>query len=344
MLSTEDTASAPKVCARPLAVGPRLSVWPPVALAPMAGVTNYAYRTICAGFGAGLCVSEMVSAQGLVRGGERTWRLARFGPEERPRSIQIFGADPDAVGEAVRLVVDRLGVDHVDLNFGCPVPKVVLKGMGAAVPEEPARYRRVVRAAVRAAEPVPVSVKLRLGMDEARLTFREAALAAEEEGCAMAILHARTASQLYSGRSRWEFVGELKSLLRIPVLGNGDIFTADDALRRLAETGCDGVVVARGALGNPWIFRDIRRALEGAPPAGRPSVEEVAAVLREHYRLLEEGFPEFPELPGLLVRRFGAWYTRGLPGAASARREFQRVSDREDFERVLDLFLAGRSP
>jgi nifR3 family TIM-barrel protein len=301
----------------------------------MAGVTNYPYRKICRDFGAGLCVSEMISSRGILERSDKTWKLAQFGAEEMPRSIQIFGCDADAMGEAARRLVAELGVDHVDINFGCPVPKLVRKGMGAAAVVDTDNFRRVVRAVVRAAEPVPVTLKFRLGMHEDLFTFREAGRVAEGEGCAYVALHGRTAAQMYSGKSRWQYVRELKEMLRIPVLGNGDVFEAPDALRRMEETGCDGVVIGRGCLGNPWLFRGLKAAFEGSAPPEEPGLEDRVRVIREHFDLLLRHYSDVPRLPGLLMRKFGAWYVHGLRGAAALRREFQKVRSREDLEPIL---------
>ncbi|MBI4604450.1 MAG: tRNA dihydrouridine synthase DusB [Planctomycetes bacterium] len=321
---------------KPIPLGPGISVWPPVVLAPMAGVTSWPYRKICRDHGAGLCVSEMVSSRGILGRHERTWHLAQFGTDERPRSIQIFGCDADAMGESARVLRDELGADHIDLNFGCPVPKLTRKGMGAAAAADPENFRRVVRAVVRAADPVPVTIKVRIGMSDDLVTFREAGRVAEGEGCAWIALHARTAQQLYSGRARWEAIRELKGLVKIPVLGNGDIFEAPDAFRMMAETGCDGVVIGRGCLGNPWLFRSLKRMFDGAGEPERPSPEEIAAVMREHFGLLVSHFHGTPRSAGLMMRKFGGWYVRGLHGAAGLRTEFQRIETEEDFERLVE--------
>jgi nifR3 family TIM-barrel protein len=307
----------------------------------MAGVTNYPYRKICKRFGAPLCVSEMVSSRGILDDHRHTWRLVHFGAEERPRSIQIFGCDPWAMGEAARRLVDEMAIDHLDINFGCPVPKLVKQGMGAAVPADPRLCREVVRAVVNAADPVPVTIKVRLGLDEERLTYIEAGAIAEGEGCAWVAVHARTARQMYSGKARWELVGELKSRVGIPVLGNGDIFEAAQAPRRLAESGADGVVIGRGCLGNPWLFRDLKCVFDGQPAPPRPAVEEVVAVVREHFHLLREHFGESGSEALLRMRKFGAWYAHGFPGAAGLRRQFSHIECEGDLERVLAEWQAA---
>lgn len=323
----------------PLRLSDAISVWPPVVLAPMAGVTNYPYRKICNEYGAGLCVSEMVSSRGILEGSEKTWQLAHFGPDERPRSIQIFGADPHAMEEAARRVRDRLNVDHIDINFGCPVPKVTRKGMGAAVPLDTDNFRRVVRAVVRGADPLPVTIKVRLGMNDDRHTHLEAGRVAEGEGCRWIALHARTAAQMYAGQARWEHIRELKENVEIPVLGNGDIFEAPDAFRMLDATGCDGVVIGRGCLGNPWLFRNLKRLFESRGDAGRPSAAEIMSVIRRHFDLLCAHYDQDERYAGLQMRKFGAWYVKGLAKSAGIRREFQKMESRLDLDRILEKIV-----
>ncbi len=253
-----------------LDIGP-IRVEPPVVLAPMAGVTNAPFRRLAREFGAGLYVSEMIGARGLVEGSEKTLALARFDDDEVPRSIQLYGTDPGALGEAVALLVSDRGVDHIDMNFGCPMGKVTRHGGGAALPWKTDLFRSIVRAAVGNAGGVPVTVKFRKGIDDDHLTFLDTGRIAEEEGAAAVALHARTARQLYSGEADWSAIGELKrAVSTIPVLGNGDIWTAEDARRMVHETGCDGVVVGRGCLGRPWLFRDLADVFAGRTPETPP--------------------------------------------------------------------------
>ena len=325
--------------AAPLRLGPKLAIWPPVVLAPMAGVTNWPYRKICNRYGAGLCVSEMVSSRGILEGHRGTWRLVQFGRDERPRSIQIFGCDPVAMGEAARRLVGELDVDHIDINFGCPVHKLVKKGMGAAVPADPERCRAVVRAVVRGADPVPVTIKVRLGLDDELLTYRDAGHIAEDEGCEWIAVHGRTAKQMYSGKARWEPIAELATELKIPVLGNGDIFAPEDALRRMRETGLPGVVIGRGCLGNPWLFRELAALFDGDELPPRPPAGEIVAVVREHFRLLRTHFGESDRAALLRMRKFGAWYATGFAGAAEFRRRFSRVESETELEEILADWL-----
>lgn len=330
------TSSALSSEFKPLPIGSKIQVWPPVVLAPMAGVTNYPYRKICYEHGAGLCISEMVSARGLVEGSEKTNELAHFGRDEGYRSLQIFGAEPDIMARAIDMVKDT--VDHIDINFGCPVPKLVKKGYGAAIPAKPEICRAVVRASVKAADPLPVSIKVRLGLDEEKMTFRDAGRIASDEGCAYIGLHTRTVEQRYSGRARWDFIAELKSLATIPVLGNGDIWQAPDAIRMLRTTGCDGVIIGRGCLGNPWIFRHLCMLFDGTGRPTRPSVEELLGVIRQHYHLMQSHFSRL-QAPEFMMRKFGAWYASGFRNAAEIRRGFQKIDSEEDLEEVLALMV-----
>ncbi len=301
----------------------------------MAGVTNAAFRTLCRGFGAGLYVSEMISARALVEGHRQTLCLAGFLPDEKPRSLQLYGADPHYVGEAVALLVGESRVDHLDLNFGCPVPKVTRHGGGAALPLKTRLLRRIVGEAVRRAGPVPVSIKFRLGIDAERLTFLDAGRIARDEGCAAVALHARTAAQLYAGAARWEAIAELVDAVpEIPVLGNGDIWEAHDALRMMRSTGCAGVVVGRGCLGRPWLFRDLADVFSGRPPASPPALGEVADTMLVHARLLAEIFEEGYAMRGF--RKHATWYTKGFRESRTLRRLLTQVQSLAELADILD--------
>lgn len=316
-----------------LAIG-ALSVWPPVVLAPMAGVTNYPFRTLARRFGAGLYVSEMITARPLAEGREKTRRLADFGPEESTRSLQLYGVDPYFVGEAVRWLVGEGRVDHIDMNFGCPVPKVTRKGGGAAIPLKPRLLRNIVRAAVQGAERVPVTIKFRKGVDDEHLTFLEAGRIGEGEGCAAVGLHARTAAELYDGQADWNAIGELKQAVRgIPVLGNGDIWEAHDALRMMRQTGCDGVIVGRGCLGRPWLFRDLADVFHGREPRDPPTLGEVVEIMLTHARLLSAWLGEAPAMR--MFRKHSTWYTKGFRGSAELRARLVHVSTLEELVQVL---------
>jgi nifR3 family TIM-barrel protein len=317
-----------------LQIGP-LKVWPPVVLAPMAGVTNPPFRTLCRRYGAGLYVSEMITARALVEGNRKTLLLASFGPEEKTRSLQLYGVDPHYVGEAVRLLVGEGRVDHVDMNFGCPVRKVTSKGGGAAIPLKPKLLRAIVRAAVEAAGPVPVTIKFRIGIDDRYRTHLEAGSIGQEEGCAAVGLHARTAAQLYDGEARWDAIAELKrAVTRIPVLGNGDVWEAEDALRMMRATGCDGVIAGRGCLGRPWLFRDLASVFDGREPEDPPSLGGVVDVMLEHARLLAEWLgAEGPAMRAF--RKHSSWYTKCFPGGALLRQRLMQVSRLAELEDVL---------
>lgn len=316
----------------PLKIGP-IEVNPPVVLAPMAGVTNYPFRKVCKQFGAGLYVSEMITARPLVEGSQKTQRLADFGPDETPRSLQLYGVDPYYVGEAVKRLVGEGRVDHIDMNFGCPVRKVTRKGGGAAIPVKPNLLRQIVRAAVTNAGHVPITIKFRLGITDDLRTDRDAGKIAEEEGCAAVGLHARTAAQLYDGEARWDAIGELKSLLRIPVLGNGDIWEAHDALRMMRHTGCDGVIVGRGCLGRPWLFRDLVDVFAGREPQNPPNLGTVLDVMVEHARLLVDWIGERPAIRAF--RRHSTWYTKGFRNSAAMRQKLMQVSTVAELEATI---------
>jgi nifR3 family TIM-barrel protein len=318
----------------PLDIG-SIRVWPPVVLAPMAGVTNYPFRALCRRFGAGLYVSEMITARPLVEGNQKTLKIADFGPEETPRSLQLYGVDPYYVGKAVERLVGEGRVDHIDMNFGCPVKKVTRKGGGSAIPVKPRLLAAIVRAAVKAAEPhrVPVTIKFRLGIHDALFTYKDAGRVGQEEGCAAVGLHARTAAQLYDGEARWEHIADLKSRLSIPVLGNGDIWEAGDALRMMRQTGCDGVIVGRGCLGRPWLFRELVDVFDGRKPTTPPSLGEVASIMLEHARLLADFWGEAPAMRAF--RRHASWYTKGFRGSARLRQAFMQIDVLSELEKLV---------
>lgn len=321
-----------------LSIG-KLPVWPPVVLAPMAGVTNWPFRGLCRRFGAGLYVSEMITARPLVEGREKTLKLADFGEDESPRSLQIYGVDPYYVGEAVKRIVTEERVDHIDMNFGCPVRKVTSKGGGSAIPVRPLLLRNIVRAAVQNAGDVPVTIKFRMGIDEELMTYLDAGKIGEDEGCAAVALHARTAAQLYDGEARWEAIGTLKQHVKIPVLGNGDIWEGWDALRMMRMTGCDGVVVGRGCLGRPWLFRDLASVFGTTPesggeePSDPPNFGEVTEIMLEHARDLSSWMGE--KFAMRAFRRHSSWYTKGFRGSSKMRVRLMQVTTLEGLEALL---------
>jgi nifR3 family TIM-barrel protein len=316
----------------PVRIG-EISVWPPVVLAPMAGVTNYPFRAICREFGAGLYVSEMINARPLVDGRDKTLKLADFGPDESPRSLQLYGTDPFYISEAVKRLVNEGRIDHLDMNFGCPVPKVTRKGGGAAIPLKQNLLRNIVRAAVRNAGRVPVTIKFRLGINSEYLTFLTAGKVAEDEGCAAVGLHARTAAQLYHGHAAWSAIAELKQAVKIPVLGNGDIWEAEDALRMMRQTYCDGVIVGRGCLGRPWLFRDLADVFSGREPADPPNFGDVLDIMFRHARRLSDWFGE--RLAMNSFRRHASWYTKGFRLSSEIRAALMRIETASGLE---DLF------
>jgi nifR3 family TIM-barrel protein len=312
-----------------------LVVDPPVVLAPMAGVTNAPFRRLARRFGAGLFVCEMVGARSLVDGDAKTNHLATFPADESPRSIQLYGTDPAMVGAAVALLVERERADHIDLNFGCPVPKVTRNGGGGALPWRKPLFRAIVAAAVANSGGVPITVKLRKGIDDDHLTYVECGLIAEEEGVAAVALHARTVHQLYSGTADWDAIRHLKAVVTsIPVLGNGDIWEASDAVRMVEHTGCDGVVVGRGCLGRPWLFGDLAASFRGAPTNTAPELGFVADVMREHATLLVEWIDPFVGIR--LFRKHVGWYFKGYPVGPDIRRALADVSDLEELDRWLE--------
>jgi nifR3 family TIM-barrel protein len=318
----------------PVAIGP-LSVWPPVVLAPMAGVTNYPFRAICRQFGAGLYVSEMITARALVEGHAKTLHLAGFGHDESPRSLQLYGVDPWSLGEAAKRLVGDGHVDHIDMNFGCPVRKVTSKGGGAAIPIKPNLLRSLVRAVVQNAGDVPVTIKFRIGVDDQLVSYLDAGRIGEGEGCAAVGLHARTAAQFYSGEARWEAIARLVQEVSIPVLGNGDIWECWDALRMLRQTGCAGVIVGRGCLGKPWLFRDLADVFAGREPQPQPSFGEVIPVIMDHARRLADWFGE--KRAALMMRKQMSWYTKGYPASAVVRGRLPHVHTVEDVAREIAI-------
>ncbi|GAA1887103.1 tRNA dihydrouridine synthase DusB [Asanoa iriomotensis] len=319
----------------PLTLGPH-QVDPPVVLAPMAGITNVAFRQLCREQGGGLYVCEMITTRALVERNPKTLKMIAFAGDERPRSLQLYGVDPDVTAAAVRMVVEEDLADHVDLNFGCPVPKVTRKGGGAALPWRRRLFARLVRAAVDAADgAVPVTVKMRKGIDDDHLTYVEAGLAAQDAGVAAVALHARTAAQRYSGTADWDAIATLKQALDVPTLGNGDIWEAEDALRMIAHTGADGVVVGRGCLGRPWLFADLEAAFAGRPEARKlPTLGEVAAVLRRHTELLMTQFGTERDAC-VDIRKHIAWYLKGFPVGAELRRALAMVDTLAELDDLL---------
>ncbi|MGB9374844.1 MAG: tRNA dihydrouridine synthase DusB [Jiangellales bacterium] len=312
-----------------------LDVDPPVVLAPMAGVTNPAFRQLCREQGAGLYVCEMITSRGIVERDAKTLSMLRFDPGETTRSVQVYGVDPFYVGEAVRVLIGEYGVAHIDLNFGCPVPKVTRKGGGAALPYKRGLLEQILRAAVTAAEPadVPVTMKTRIGIDPQHETYLDAGRIAEDAGCAAIALHARTADQHYSGSAHWPAIAALKAAVGIPVLGNGDIWEAADASRMIEATGCDGVVVGRGCLGRPWLFRDLAAAFAGRPAPPLPALGEVADMIERHGQLLIDLMGEHRGMRDL--RKHMAWYLKGFVVGQQTRAALGLVGSAQELAELL---------
>ena len=326
-----------------------LRVETPVVLAPMAGITNAAYRRLCAEQGAGLYVCEMITSRGLVEGDETTRKMLVFDELESVRSVQLYGSDPVYIGKAVEILCADHGVGHVDLNFGCPVPKVTRKGGGGALPWKRGLLGEILTAAVAAAAPydVPVTMKTRKGLDDDHLTYLDAGRIAQETGVAAIALHGRTVQQAYSGEADWDAIAALVAHVDIPVLGNGDIWEAADALRMVEQTGAAGVVVGRGCLGRPWLFRDLAAAFagsaveEGRSPVTKPALPtlgEVAHMMRRHAELLSEHMGE--ERGCKEFRKHVTWYLKGFPAGGELRRSLALI----DSLATLDVLLAELDP
>lgn len=316
----------------------------PVVLAPMAGVTNVAFRTLCRGLEqskvgtvSGLYVCEMVTARALVERHPVTMHMTTFAPDESPRSLQLYTVDPATTYAAAKMIADEGLADHIDMNFGCPVPKVTKRGGGSALPYKRRLFGQIVAAAVRATEgtQIPVTVKFRIGIDDEHHTHLDAGRIAEAEGAAAVALHARTAAQRYSGTADWDEIARLKQHVRtIPVLGNGDIYDASDALTMMAATGCDGVVIGRGCLGRPWLFAELSAAFTGSPPPTPPTLGEVADIVRRHGQLLAAHFGEDKGMRD--IRKHIAWYLHGFPAGSELRRALAMVKTLGELDRLLD--------
>ncbi len=320
----------------PLRVGDQL-IDPPVVLAPMAGITNRAFRRLCRESGAGLYVSEMVTSRALVERNEATLDMVTFADDESPRSVQLYGVDPQVMAQAVRIIVEEDRADHIDMNFGCPVPKVTRKGGGSALPWKKDLFASIVESAVSAADGrVPVSVKMRKGIDDDHLTYLEAGRTAAAAGVSWVALHGRTAQEMYSGQADWTAIARLKDELvpfGTPVLGNGDIWTAADALRMVEVTGADGVVVGRGCLGRPWLFGHLVAAFRGDPLPTEPRLAEVLGILRRHAELL---CADYGEVKGCRdIRKHMAWYLKGFRVPQPIRQALGTVATLAELDALL---------
>lgn len=309
----------------------------PVVLAPMAGVTNKAFRRLCREYGGGLYVTEMVTARSLVERREEALRIIEHDNDEAIRSIQIYGVDAVNVGKAVRMVVEEDRADHIDLNFGCPAPKVTRLGGGSALPWKTDLFQAIIKTAVEEASrnDVPLTIKMRKGIDDDHLTFMESAKMARDLGVSAIALHGRTMAQHYSGKADWNAIADLREAIPdVPVLGNGDIFSAEDAIAMVEQTGIDGIVVGRGCQGRPWLFGDLQNAFDGSGERFRPGVSEVAEMIYRHAELLVETFGD--ETKGLReIRKHVAWYFHGYPVGGSLRAKMATVPDLAAFREYL---------
>ena len=324
---------------KPVDLG-KVHIATPVVLSPMAGITNWPFRVICREFGPdGLYVAEMITARALVARNPKALRLCRFAPSEKVRSLQLYGVNPSIVEQATRIVVDENMADHVDLNFGCPVPKVTRRGGGSALPWKTDLLQEILHRVVSVCEPagIPVTAKFRVGIDENHETFIQAGHIAQEEGCAAVTLHARTTAEYYGGHSDWTRIGELVEALDIPVFGNGDIWGAEDALAMFKETGCAGVAIGRGCQGRPWLFADIRNACEGSDNRVNPTLTEVGSVILRHLKLLVEFYDGDERMAVHDLRKHIAWYLKGFPVGGGTRKAFMECESIEDVQRNLDM-------
>jgi nifR3 family TIM-barrel protein len=312
----------------------------PLFLAPMAGVSEPPFRLLCRSFGADVVVSEFLSSEGLRRGIRNVHDGAYFTAAERPIGIQVYGADPDAMAEAAGLVTGHYAPDFVDINFGCPVKKVVKRNGGSGCLKDMDLVSRIIRA-VRGATHLPVTVKIRSGWDEAQRNPVDIALRCQDAGAQVLTLHPRTRTQMYSGAARWEEIAAVVDALAIPVVGNGDIRTAADALRMRSETDCAGVMIGRGSFGNPWIFSGVRALLDGQSPPAEPDAAERFAVALRHSHL-QRAIQGDDRRTALEFRKHLGWYTKGLRGAAELRRELHTIESMAEVERLFEAYLAGQ--
>ena len=312
----------------------------PVILAPMAGVSESPFRRLCRKHGADVVVTEFLSAEGIRRENEATLSKLRFGPDERTIGVQIFGADPQAMGDAARLVTDVFQPDFIDINFGCPVKKVVKRNGGSGCLKDLDLVQDVIRAVV-AGTSLPVTVKIRSGWNEEMRDPVKIGLRCQDAGARALTLHARTRTQMYTGFARWDEIAAVVQALEIPVIGNGDIKTAADALRMREHTQCAGVMIARGSFGQPWIFDQTRALLEGKPKPPAPPVEERFAIALDHARMAQE-YEADPRGAAIEFRKHLGWYVKGLPGSADLRKALHAVNSLGEVEGIFGDYLANR--
>ncbi|TCD54024.1 tRNA dihydrouridine synthase DusB [Alloscardovia theropitheci] len=313
----------------------------PVILSPMAGVTNWPFRVLCREYGPdGLYVAEMITARALVARNPKAERLCRFDSSEKYRSLQLYGVNPSIVRQAAQIVVDEDMADHIDLNFGCPVPKVTRKGGGSALPWKNDLFREVLRNVVKVAQPagIPVTAKIRVGIDDNHTTFHDSALIAQDEGCKFVTLHGRTTAQYYGGHAEWDKIAQLVDELDIPVIGNGDIWSAEDAVEMVKETGCAGVAIGRGCQGRPWLFGDIANAFSGSSDRINPKLGEVGDIIIRHVKLLTDFYDGDEMMAVHDLRKHVAWYLKGFPVGGGTRAAFMKCESISDVEAEVAKF------
>ncbi len=311
----------------------------PLFLAPMAGVSESPFRRLCRTWGADVVVTEFLSAEGIRRENEATLSKLRFGPDERTIGVQIFGADPTAMREAAAFVTDVFQPDYIDINFGCPVKKVVRRNGGSGCLKDLGLVQEIIRAVVQGTH-LPVTCKVRSGWSEEMRDPVTIGLRCQDAGVRAIALHPRTRTQMYSGQARWEEIAAMKAALTIPVIGNGDIKTPEDAARMRRETGCDGVMIARGSFGQPWIFRQARALLDGEPMPATPSVEERFEVALAHARMVQAYEPD-PIGAAIEFRKHLGWYVKGLPHSADLRKQLHAVNEFAEVEGIFHGYLAS---
>ena len=309
----------------------KLKLDTPLALAPMAGITDLPFRLICRRLGCGMTVSEMVSAKGLLYKNVKTTEMLRIDAGERPTAIQLFGSVPEELAEAAR-IVEASGADIIDFNMGCPVPKIVNNGEGSALMKNPKLAHAILAAMVKAVK-IPVTVKFRAGWDDNHRNAVEIAKAAEVAGVSAVAVHGRTRQQFYEGKADWQIIADVKRAVSVPVFGNGDIFTVADGLKMREETGCDGLMIGRGADGNPWLFRELAAALAGKVQPMKPTLEERLAQAAEHLKMLIDYKGEYISVKEM--RRHISAYLKGMPHAAEFRGRFHKVDTKEQFLELL---------
>jgi len=313
----------------------------PLYLAPMAGVSESPFRRLCRRFGADVVVTEFLSAEGIRRENPATIEKLRFGADERPIGVQIFGAEPAAMREAASLVTDVFAPEFIDINFGCPVKKVVKRNGGSGCLKDLTLVTDVIRAVIQGTH-LPVTVKIRSGWNEEMRDPVSIALRCQDAGARVLTLHPRTRAQMYSGDARWDEIAAVASALDIPVIGNGDIKTAEDAARMYRETGCEGVMIARGSFGQPWVFTQARALLEGKPMPATPPVEARFAIASDHARMAQ-AYENDPRGAAIEFRKHLGWYVKGLPGSADIRRKLHLVESLAQVDDIFAEYLAARS-